>query len=293
MAAEEETKKRGLLPLLLVINLLVVVYLLAPKDLFTAEEEEVEDEEEVREGESEISTPRDPNRYNPYANCGCPKTWEPVCAKIPSNPEETDFVEITIPNECEAKCQKIESYTTGQQCSSQALSHIGRARCIWEKCPSLSADTIKPVCWVGEQKLMRCHAECSAEWEYPDIKDFDPDTDITLGECSNPCLDDPCAETGLECMAPFGKCQTANKPCPTYYCVTKEEDCVCDEDDWSPVCSNNGQTFTNLCFAKCMALDVGATKGVCPRDKRDPYFPYPYPIGPKKNNRYELHVHEL
>lgn len=285
VTGDEPKKRSSWTIILLLLNILFIAYLVLPSDLFTEDDDE-EEEQEEREN---------PNKYNPYANCLCERKYQPVCGKIPTSKDGSSFMEVTIGNECEAKCQLIESFSPGE-CPNQAKSHIARARCQYENCPALTKETLKPVCWVGENKYMACFVECEVKHEYPDIKDFDAAKDIQEGECKNPCLDDPCADTmGLECLAPFGKCQPQFAPCPEHYCVTKDEDCTCDENDWSPVCSK-GQTFTNLCFAKCMALGEGAESGVCPKGKRDPYFPLPYPIGPINHphfDRYELHVHEL
>jgi len=209
-------------------------------------------------------------QYNPFAYCGCEKIWDPVCASIPQNEEETEFLHVTIPNECEAQCQLIEHSKPGK-CMDQEEGHIGRNRCLWERCPVVSAATYKPVCWLGEERLMRCHAECLAEFEYPDI--VVEEGDIKDGPCPDPCESDPCFETGRECWATFGKC--FEEPCKPFVCIDKN--CPCDEDEWAPVCSK-GQTFTNMCFATCEDMHQTAKPGEC--IKKDPYHPGIHPKGP-------------
>lgn len=218
--------------------------------------EESEEDEEVNE-----------RQYNPFANCGCEKIWVPVCADIPSDEEGSAMVHITIPNECEAQCQLIEKYVPGE-CADQPPSHIARNRCMWEECPQVTSQTYKPVCWFGEERLMRCHAECLAKHEYPDV--VLRDEDIKEGPCPDPCESDPCFESGRECWATFGKC--FEEPCQPYACISKE--CECDINEWAPVCSK-GQTFTNLCFAMCEDMHHTAKPGEC--EVKDPFHPQAHP----------------
>jgi hypothetical protein len=156
------------------------------------------------------------------------------------------------------------------QCPDQNPEHIARNRCMWETCPPVTTQTYKPVCWFGEERLMRCHAECLAKHEYPDV--VVRPGDIKDGPCPDPCEADPCFESGRECWGTFGKC--FEEPCNSWACIDKN--CQCDVSEWAPVCSK-GQTFTNLCFATCEDMHHGAVPGECV--KKDPYHPHVHPVG--------------
>ena len=213
--------------------------------------------------------------------CICPAVYEPVCG------EDGE----TYSNECYAECEGVEIAHEGE-CGEEEECY----------CPAI----YEPVC--GEDGVTygnECEAECAGvevayEGECEEEESLELEMSATEGGTTSPgpgihiyeevkeitaeALPDEGYEfLGWEKEGSTTECEEEEKECTftinedsllaAHFIEKDEEDCIC-LDVYEPVCGEDGETYSNECYAECAGVEV-AYEGEC-EEEEECYCPTVY-----------------